>query len=440
MRKKLLLLSFVMMAFSGPFALAQEVLSLEEAIRRGLESNYSLRVSRNQEQISHNNFTVGNAGFLPVIDLRGQYSGALNNQEQNLRDGTKTSTTGIHNTTATAGLSLGWNLFSGFRVQTTYSRLEELRNLGELNTRFAIENLIGRIASEYYYYVQQQQLMHNLQYAVDLSRERLRIDEERFLIGSGSKLQLLQSQVYLNADSSRLQRQYEVLRASRIRMNELLAHDELSAEYFLADTSITVLVLPDLDFLRQQTLEANTSLLMAASNQVLSELDMKIIRSRSYPYLNASSGYGYTYNTFGVANTRNQTTMGVSYGLTVGVNIFDGFNRQREKSNALIEVENREIILDRTRQEVLGDLLTIYNAYLNNLRLVNLELQNLEFARENQDIALDRYKLGALSGLELREVQKSLLDAEERLLSVQYQAKLAEISLMQLSGRILEYL
>ncbi|MDH7504342.1 MAG: TolC family protein [Verrucomicrobiota bacterium] len=122
------------------------------------------------------------------------------------------------------------------------------------------------------------------------------------------------------------------------------------------------------------------------------------------------------------------------------MDIFDGYNRKREKTNALIEIENRRIQFRDVEQEVRGDLLTIYYAYENNLRLLRLEEQNLEAARENLEIALERYKLGNLSGLELREVQKSLLDAEERLISVKYQTKLAEISLKQISRRILEYM
>lgn len=70
---------------------------------------------------------------------------------------------------------------------------------------------------------------------------------------------------------------------------------------------------------------------------------------------------------------------------------------------------------------------------------MQLETQNLEVARENLDIAFDRYRLGALSGFELREVQKNLLEAEERLLSIQYQAKMAEITLLQISGKIIGY-
>jgi outer membrane protein TolC len=68
-----------------------------------------------------------------------------------------------------------------------------------------------------------------------------------------------------------------------------------------------------------------------------------------------------------------------------------------------------------------------------------MEEQNLATAAENLTIALERYKLGSLSGLDLRDVQKSLLDARERLLLVQYKAKVAEISLMQISGQIMSY-
>jgi len=124
----------------------------------------------------------------------------------------------------------------------------------------------------------------------------------------------------------------------------------------------------------------------------------------------------------------------------MGVDIFDGFNRKREKNNAIIEMEIKNLQYLQVEQTIKADLLTIFSGYLNNLNLLKLEEQNLLTATENLDIAFERYKLGNLSGLDLREVQKSLLDAEERLLLVQYQTKAAEISLLLISGRVLEYL
>jgi outer membrane protein, adhesin transport system len=440
MKAKQLFLSAALLLMLPFFGVAQRTLTLQECISQGLEKNFSIRLARNYEEVTSNNVTLGNAGYLPRVSLTAQQSGVVNNVDQNLADGGTNSTRGVHNTSSNAGLSLNQTIFDGFRVQTTYQRLQEISFIGELQTRLTIENMLGRIISEYYNLIQQERLLSNLQYAVDLSKERARIDEERYLLGSGSKLQLLQSQVYLNADSSRLGRQYETVRASRIRLNELIALDDITEMVYVRDTIIEVNPNLVYDNLLQATMSNNTALLIAAKNQNISEYDKKIIASRTYPYLNFSSGYGMSYNTFGSSSVINQRNLSANYGLTLGLTIFDGFNQRRALSNATIEIYNRELLLQQVEQETRADLFTIYNAYTNNLMLLNLELQNLEIARENLEIALERYKLGALAGLELREVQKSLLDAEERLLSIQYQTKLAEISLLQISGRILSYL
>jgi len=419
---------------------AQEVYDLSRCITTSLERNYSIKVVRNREEIAANNLTKGNAGMLPVVTTTNRFGGTINNTTQNLREGGSNESRGVHNTSGSAGINVGMTIFRGFQVQANYQKLNELKQMGELNTQMSIENLVARIVSEYNYYIQQLTLYKNLAYAVSLSRERVRIDEQRYLLGAASKLQLLQSLVYLNADSSRYARQNEVLRASQIRLNELMASDNLGEHIILKDTVILIDENLRYDDLLGLTLDYNTSLQIASKNQVISELDYKIIESRSYPYVTASTGYTYNYSGFQTGTTSNQHVRGMNYGLTVGMDIFDGFNRKREKSNALIEIENRRIQYQEVEQEVRADLLTIYYAYENNLRLLRLEEQNLEAARENLEIALERYKLGNLSGLELREVQKSLLDAEERLISVKYQTKLAEISLKQISGRILEYI
>ncbi|HBC78087.1 MAG TPA: TolC family protein, partial [Bacteroidales bacterium] len=231
----------------------------------------------------------------------------------------------------------------------------------------------------------------------------------------------------------------EVVRAAQIRLNEMLAIEDLGQKFTTTDTSI--IVNPELLFekLLEETLAKNTSLLIAAKNKTISEYDYKLIVSRSYPYLNATSGYNYSINTFSASNTKNQLTNGLSYGLTMGVNIFDGLNQRRSIRNSSIDVKNKELKYLEIEQGVRADLITLYSAYSNYLRLITLENQNLQTATENLDIAMERYKLGSLSGIDLREVQKSLLDARESLLSVEYQAKLAEISLLLISGRIMEY-
>jgi len=431
-------LSLIFLIFAGSVN-AQKIHDLNDCIRTGLERNYSLLITRNAETVAKNNFTPGNAGFLPTVSLSSRHSGTYNDINQKLTDGTTDRSSNVFNTTSSAGVNVGMTIFEGFNVLTTYKKLGELKNIGELNTQLQIENLVADIVSGYYNYIQQVQLFKNLEYAVTLSKERLRIDEDRYLLGSSSKLQVLQSRVYLNSDSSRLSRQGEVVRAAQIRLNEMMAVDDLGELFTSRDTSVSIN--PDLIYTRllEETLARNTSLRIAAGNKVISEYDYKLIASRSYPYLNLSSGYSYNFNTYSSSSVRNQGTSGLNYGLTLGMNIFDGFNQVRNLRNSSIDINNKELRYREIEQGVKADILAIYSAYSNYLRLVTLEEQNLETASENLYIAMERYRLGNLSGIDLREVQKSLLDARESLLSVQYQTKLAEISLLLISGRIMEY-
>jgi outer membrane protein, adhesin transport system len=438
MRIRLLSFSFLIF-FTSSYAQKQLVYELPECIKIGLERNFSLQITKNSETIAKNNYTIGNAGFLPSLDLSSRHNGTLNDQKQNFTDGSQVITNDILNTSSSVGVTMNMTIFNGFNVLTTYKKLSELKQIGELNTQLSIENLISDITSGYFNYIQQVQLLNNLKYAVTLSKERLRIDEDRYLLGSSSKLQVLQSRVYLNSDSSRLSQQYEVVRAAQIRLNELMAVEDLSQQFLSKDTSITVN--PDLLYekLLEETLSKNTSLLIASKNKTISEYDYKLIVSRSYPYLTASSGYNYSLNKFSTGTAASQYTNGLSYGLTLGMTIFDGMNQRRNIRNSSIDVKNKELVYLEVEQGVKANLITFYSAYSNYLRLINLEEQNLQTATENLVIAMERYKLGSLSGIDLREVQKSLLDARESLLSVQYQAKLAEISLLLISGRIMDY-
>ncbi len=417
----------------------QDVYGLKDCISIGLERNFSILIAKNDETISKNNFTLGNAGFLPTIDLTGQHIGTLNNSTLNFTDGTHNVSNGVFNTNTNGSVVLGMNIFSGFKAITTYKKLGELNQVGQLNTQLTIENFISGIVSGYYNYILQVQLMNNLKYALTLSRERLRIDGDRYLLGSGSKLEVLQSRVYVNSDSSNLSRQNEVIRSAQIRLNEMMAMENLGNVFTSKDTSIDVNPGLLYEKLLDETLVSNTNLLIASKNKTISDYDYKLIVSRSYPYLNFSGGYSYNLSSYTQSTSKSQVTNGMNYGLTLGVNLYDGNNRRKDIRNSSIERDSKELIYREVEQGIKADLLSIYSAYNNNLRLISLEEQNYQTAKENLDIALERYKLGSLSGIDLREVQKSLLDARERLISAHYQTKLAEVSLQLIAGKIMEY-
>ena len=425
---------------ASTLVMAQQHYSLKSCLEIGLEKNYSLRMVRNEEQISKNNATIANAGYLPTLDLSAGLSGNINDTETETRStGDKSKTTGVFDKTMNAGLNLNWTLFDGFKIQTNYARLKELEQQGETLTRIAIEDFIASLTAEYYNYIQQQIRLKNFHYAMSLSKERLRIVEERYIVGNFSRLDLQQARVDYNADRAQYMKQQELVKTSLIRLNELMANEDMTESVTVNDSIIDLNTLLTFDELWQSTLKSNASLLKSEQNKKLASLEMKAVKSRNYPYLKLNAGYGYTLNKYEISSTSRRDNLGFNFGVTMGFNLFDG-NRRREIKNARIAIENANLQQDDIRQSLRADLSNLWQAYQNNIEMLKLERENLIAAVENHEIASERYMLGNLSGIEMREAQKSLLDAEERILASEYDTKMCEISLLQLSGKITQYL
>ena len=440
---KRILILFLITILSAPAALQAQpaaTYTLKSCLETGLLNNYSLRITHNEEQISKNNATLANAGALPTIDLTGGYQAIVNNTHSKVRDtGVMEKESNVLDQTIDLGIDLNWTLFDGFNISTTYQQLKLLRKQGETNTRIALEDFIASLAAEYYNFIQQKIRMKNLLYAVQLSRERLRIVEARYHIGDFSRLDYQQAKVDFNADSAQYMKQQELLHTSRINLNELMGNENVDQLIITPDSVIDVNASLDFDELWEATLSVNSSLQKADQNTLLAQMDYKKVTSRNYPYVRLNAGYGYTYNKYDISNYTRRNNFGFSGGITVGFNLFDG-NRKRERRNASIAVKNARLQRDELELSLRADLSNLWQAYRNNLEMLNLERQNLIAARDNHEIAMERYMLGDLSGIEMREAQKSLLDAEERILSAEYDTKLCEISLLQISGKVTKYL
>lgn len=415
-------------------------LTLQECLEKGLENNYSLRISRNKEQIAHNNATLANAGYLPSLDLNAGYNASLSSSDSKLRSTGETQE--VRNSLdqgLNAGIGLSWTIFDGFNISTNYKQLKELERMGETNTRITIEDFIANLTAEYYNFIQQRLRLANYYYAVQLSKERLRIVEERYNIGNFSRLDYQQAKVDFNADSAQYIKQQEIVLTSRIALNELMAIDEVYTPIETTETTIVADTTFQFNDLWNNLLQRNADLLLAEQNNTMAQLDYKKVLSRNYPYVRLNAGYDYSFNKYDTNSYTRRSNWGGSAGVTVGFNLWDG-NRRREKRNAKIEIANAELQRNQLELALKAELGNLWQAYRNNIQLLNLERQNVVTARENHEIAKERYMLGDISGIEMREAQKSLLDAEERLISVEYQTKLCEISLLQISGDASNYL
>ena len=421
---------------------AQETMkgSLPLFIETGLKNNYDLRIVRNEERMADNNANLANAGYLPTLSASVGYDGSsMSTDTKSRAEGSVTKSRNTFDHGYSAGINLDWTIFDGFKIQANYSKLQELRRQGQTRTRLAIEDYVAELTAEYYNFIQQRIRMRNLNNAVKLSKERLRIVLERYTIGSASRLDLQQAQVDFNADSAQSLKQYELLATSRIRLYELMAVKDMQTAISVADSSINVDDALNFDSLLNATMRTNASLLNASQNIRLAELDYKATMSRDFPYLKLNGGYNYSHDNFGSGANKSRDQWGATFGVKMGMTLFDG-KRSSQRRNARLNIENADMARMQLEHSLRADLADLWQAYKNNLRLLSLERQNLITAEENHYIAHERYMLGDLSGIEMREAQQSLLDAEERILVAEYNTKLCEISLRQISGGIMKYM
>lgn len=417
--------------------LAQDTLSIEKVIRTGLENNFAIRIAENEAQISSNNNSPGNAGFFPVVTADGTFNESIedNRAEYSTNAIPDRNDQNARTTIFSYGVNATWTVFDGLTMFATSDRLSLEEEIDETEARLELEQVLADIISTYYQIVGQQNAFRVLENTVEVSRERIRIAETRLDLGSGSEYDLIQSRADFNADRAALIRSGTGLKQAKILLTQVLADTSLSG--FDVSAEIVLAEKLRLEPLLQEALQQNSELQIARLNQDAAEAEIREITGAFFPQISLNGGYGYqrTETSSGFADFTE--TSGFNYGVTARVNLFDGMNKSRERQNARIAKKNQELRLQDIRFQITSQIRQIYAQYTDALSLIELEKENLQYAQQSQEIALERFRLGTINSVELREAQQSLLDAENRLIAAQIEAKSAETQLLRLSGRLL---
>jgi len=414
----------------------QEKLTLDQAIEQALQNNYAIRIARSDAQISRNNHSLGKAGLLPELAATAATTHSVSNSKQTYVTGNVIDRTNAVSDAKNLAVNLNWTLFDGLAMFTNYSKLREYRDLGEIETRMAVENTLNQVLSAYYDIVQQQQKYQFLQEAVAISEQRLKISEAKYGMGAESRFDLLNARVDLNQDRSGLFNQEVTLANAKTRLNELLGR--ASDVKFTAIDSIAFTRPLKLAELRENLLKDNTSLIWAQKNYRVAELEVSSAWAPRFPSVGVSAGYTFARSESQSGIMHSNKSHGYSYGLNASYTLFDGFNLHRNWQNARVAERSQELRLLETQNQLDADLTRLYQQYSTNVALIAMEFENVGVARENVKISMEKYRLGSISALQMRDIQLKYLDAESRLISAQYVAKTCEIELLKLSGALVK--
>jgi outer membrane protein len=324
----------------------------------------------------------------------------------------------------------------GFRPESTVvmRRLGQLSEISELQAKVAVENTVAGISTAYYRLILELQRYQVLKETLRLSKARLDIARAQYELGGAGKRDYLSAQVDYNGDSSLLLTQEQVILNARVNLNELMAV-EPGTEFLVKDT-ITIgqpLVLEDLE---DNAFLENKQLLITQRQKNVAFLQVRELQASRLPGINLNASYiNNTLNSDAGFLIQNQR-QGFNYGGNITVNLFNGLTLNRRIQNAKVQQKIQDYSLDQFEIQLKSDIQRSFNTYQNNLKLLTIEQKNYQVARENSEIALERFRLGIASYLEFRDAQVNLLTAENRLITSIFQIKEQEIELMRLSGKI----
>jgi outer membrane protein len=381
-----------------------------------------------------NNVNPGNAGLLPVIQGNFSNGGSKQNTIQMTSSGEERRQNGVKNTNTNYGVALDWTIFDGLRMFATYDKLKELQKLGEVNAKATVLSTISQVISAYYDLVRQQQLVIATDSALDISRFRLQIAKNKLEIGKGSKLDVLAATVDYNTDTSAVLQQKNLVQIAMVNLNQVMARD-LNIK-ISAPENINIDDQLNFSKLQEATLQLNPVLQNAFINKKIAELTLKEVKGQRYPSIGLNSGYEFARSANPTGFNQKFRSHGFTYGVTASLNVFNGFLQRQNERNAKIAINSSELTLERTQQTISADLLRAYQDYQTNLDLLKVEQGNVEIAKQNLDITLEKYRLGSIAPLELREAQRNSIQAITRFLNAQHLAKLTEISLKEISGTL----
>lgn len=415
-------------------ASAQDLLTLEDAVAQALKNNYDIRLSANDLRIDQQNVSMANAGLLPTVTGTFNQSNAIQNSTQVRSDGTTQTLDNAKNNNLNYGVNLGWTVFDGFRMFARYDQLKQLEKLGSTELRLTIITRVADVMETYYDLVQQQQLLKALDTAIVISKQRVDLAQNRYTIGKAAKLEVLNAQVDLNTDQTNYLRQKETYENAQTYLNELMARD-VATRFRVADTVVIddKLKLADLVSLAGQQ---NPQIQISLLNKRIAELNLKQVRANRYPQLRLTTGYVFTETESSLGFTQQTSAKGLNYGLGASINIFNGFLQSRNERIAKIQIETTDLQINQQQQAINSQLTSSYQTYLTNLELVKLEAKNVDIAKQNLDITLEKFRIGTITTIEVRTAQLNYINAMTRNSSAQYQAKLSEVALRELAGNI----
>lgn len=417
---------------------AQDVLSIEDALSITLKENIDIKIKTNELYQAKNYEKVGVLGTLPKLKINGSVSEneGTSSLEFATDDFPSIEDAESESKSINGNVEFSYNLFNGLGSIYTYQKLKKQSNLKSTELLLQIEQVLIRTAKQYYdiAYLQEQNKILTEILAVSEERyKRIKVQNE---FGNASKLDLLSAEIDLNKDSINvISAEYE-LNIAKDQLNVLL-NRELTTDFKVENK---VEIDSDLDYLElsKEITENNNNIIFQQYLIEIAKKDKKINSVSILPKVNFSAQYGYNNTESNTSLILDQTSLGLTGFINFSWDIFDGLARRKVSQNMQIQLESNILELSAIKQEIKKEFNSTYEQYSNSIDLIDIEKRNQAASEKFFERAKEQFYQGQLSRNDFRLAQADLSLSKNKLNQRIYSAKIAELNLYRLSGKILD--
>lgn len=417
---------------------AQDVLTLEECLRLGIENNLFLESSRNEIRKGEHTLSENRAKLLPQINAVAGFNDNFN-PPVSVTDGSAYgnpyNVTKTLQYNASAGIQLQMPLYN----QTVYTAVDIARTMNEL-TRLsyekAREDLILQISKMYY-------LSQNTAEQIALIKENIsRLNElssiTQAFYDNGMAMEVDVKRVNINLENQRVQ--YDNAQSMLTQQLNLLKYViDYPADKEIALTPVdtentTSVSLTGLD-------NNQYELQLLQSKQKLAEQQRKMIGQGYIPSLSLTGSWMYSAYTDKAKNwfhsgPSNHWYNSSGIGLTLRIPIFDGLDKRAKMKKAKIEIENAKLSYENALKNMQTQYLNATNELMNSQRNFRKQKDNYLLAEDVYQVTTDRYREGIASMTEVLQDEMRMSEAQNNYINAHYNYQVTNLSLLKLTGQL----
>ena len=417
---------------------AQEMLTLSQCLQMAVDNNLSLQKSRNEIAKGKYSISENQAKLLPQINAVAQLNDNFT-PPVSVTDGSAYGK--LYNVTktlqynASAGLQLQMPLYNQM-VYTAIDIAKIADQLNKLSYEKAREDLIMQTAKMYY-------MAQNTSEQIRLVNDNIkRLEELRDITQA-----FYDNQMSLEVDLKRVNLNIENLTVQRDNAAAMLEQQYTMLKYVIdypADKNIKV---TDVDPNQIETVKADGlnvnlyELQLLQQKKKLTQKQVKLAKDGYLPSVSLTGSLMYSAFTDKIehwihSGDSNHWYGSNGLGIQLRVPVFDGFEKRSKIRKAKVEAESARIGYEDALKGMQANYVNAVSEVNNSQRNYKKQLDNYVLAQDVYNVTADQYKEGVTSMTAVLQDEMRMSEAMNNYLNAYYRYKVANLSLLKLTGQL----